>query len=123
MAKSNLIKAKEISEETKRKVLARQNNRSISGVMLSKADFHHVVLRSSSGVGYEWNIVALTPDEHRRYHDKQPILVYGRERYPWKEFETLMKNHLKIKYPNWSEEKCRYHKYWSEEDYEIERSN
>lgn len=122
MAKSKLTKVKEISQETKQQVLARQNYKSISGVALTNADYHHVVLRSSSGVGYEWNIVALTPDEHRRYHDKQPILVYGRQRYTWQEFDTLMRNHLKIKYFGWSEDKCKYHKYWSEEDYEIERN-
>lgn len=121
MPKSNLTKAKEISQETKVKVLERQNYKSISGVALTpyKAEFHHVIYRSSSGVGYEWNIVALTSEEHRCVHDKQPIKIYGRERYSCEEFETLMKNHLKINYPNWSEEKCHYHKYWKEEDYGI----
>lgn len=119
--KSNLTKAKEISQETKNKVLARQGNRSITGATLTpyNVEFHHVIYRSNSGVGYEWNIVAITNEEHRDYHDKQNIKVNGRDRYTWEEFEILMKNHLKIKYPNWSEEKCKYHKYWSEEDYEI----
>lgn len=116
-------KAKEITPETKRKVLERQNGRSISGVVLtSAADFHHVIFRSASGIGYEWNIVAITPEEHRCVHDHLPIKFYGRERYSWDEFNTLMKNHLKIKYGNWTEAKCKYHKGWNEEDYEIKCS-
>lgn len=122
MPKSNYTRAKEISLKTKENVLKRQSNKSISGASLynSNVEFHHVVFRSSSGVGYEWNIVALTSDEHRALHDKQDINVNGRVRYTWQEFEILIKNHLKIKYPNWSEDKCKYHKYWKEDDYEIE---
>lgn len=122
MPKSNYTKAKEISLKTKENVLKRQSNKSISGASLynNNVDFHHVVFRSSSGVGYEWNIVALTSDEHRALHDKNIIEVNGRVRYTWQEFNTLIRNHLKIKYPNWSEEKCKYHKYWKETDYEIE---
>ena len=121
MAKSNLAKAKEISQATKEKVLERQGYRSISGVALNTADFHHVIYRSNSGIGYEWNIVAITPDEHRWLHDKQPIKVNGRNRYSWIEFEILMKNHLKLKYNGWTEEKCKFHKYWNEEDYGVTR--
>lgn len=122
MAKSNFTKAKEISKETKLKVLKRQNYRSISGVVLNdyNTEYHHVVYRSSSGVGYEWNIVAITFDEHRAIHDKTNIKVYGRDRYTYDEFITLIKNHLKIKYLNWSEDKCKYHKGWTEANYEIE---
>lgn len=122
MPKSNYTKAKEISLKTKENVLKRQSNKSISGASLynNNVEFHHVVFRSSSGVGYEWNIVALTSDEHRALHDKNMIEVNGRVRYTNEEFEILIKNHLKIKYPNWSEDKCKYHKYWEEEDYEIE---
>ena len=107
---SKLTKAKEISETTKKIVLERQNNKSISGVPLTiqTADFHHVRPRSSSGVGYEWNIVAITREEHRLLHDKQDIKLYGRTRWTWQEFETLIKNHLKIKYHNWTWEKCKY---------------
>ena len=122
MPKSNFTKAKEITPKTKGNVLKRQNNRSISGTLLTdNAEYHHVIYRSSSGVGYEWNIVAITPDEHRALHDKKDIYVNGRKRYSWQEFEILCKNHLKLKYRNWSESKCKYHKYWKEADYEIER--
>lgn len=122
MTKSTQTKVKEISEDTKRRVMDRQHGRSISGAALtSSVEFHHCVFRSAGGVGYEWNIVALTPYEHRCIHDRQPIKVYGRNRYSYDEFITLIKNHLKICYPEWSEDKCRYHKGWEEEDYEIAR--
>ena len=123
MAKSNLTIAKEISQATKEKVLDRQGYRSISGVALTpyNVDFHHTVYRSSSGIGYGWNVCAITKEEHRWFHDKQPIKVNGRNRYSWIEFEILMKNHLKLKYNDWAEEKCKYHKYWNEEDYGVTR--
>lgn len=124
MAKSKLTKVKEITGITKSKVLERQQYKSISKVALtpSNVDFHHVIYRSNSGVGYEWNIVAITKEEHRQYHDKQNIKVNGKDYYTWQEFETLMKNHLKIKYSNWGEDKCKYKKYWEEKDYEIIRN-
>lgn len=123
MAKSKLTKAKEISYETKVKVLDRQANRSISGVMLSpyNVEFHHVIPRSASGVGYEWNIVAISRDEHRWYHDHCNIQVNGKDRYTYMEFEILMKNHLKKMYEGWSEYSCKFHKYWNEEDYGVKR--
>ena len=125
MAKSRLTKAKEISQDTKKAVWDRQHGRSISGVALtpSNVEFHHVVPRSASGVGYEWNIVAITHEEHRWYHDKCDILVNGRKRYTWMEFKILMKNHLKLHYRNWSEENCKFRKYAEEEDYGVVRED
>lgn len=120
MAKSKLTKFKEISLETKRIVLERQGYRSISGVYIpdiQHGSFHHVIGRGNEGIGLAYNIVALTPDEHRWYHDKADIKVNGRKRYSYIEFEILMKNHLKIEYPGWREELCKFHKYWDEADY------
>lgn len=124
MVKGKFTKAKEISDATRRLVLERQGFKSISGasLMLGNVEFHHVRPRSSSGVGYEWNIVALTFEEHRALHDKQDIYVNGRKRWTCDEFETLIKNHLKLKYHNWTYEKCKYQKYWEIDDYEIECS-
>ena len=121
--KSKLTKAKEISYETKCKVLDRQGNRSITGVMLSpfNVEFHHVVPRSASGIGYEWNICAITKDEHRWYHDHANIRVNGKDRYTYLEFEILMKNHLKKMYTGWAEEKCKFRKYAEEKDYGVVR--
>lgn len=125
MPRSKLTKAKEITQETKQKVLDRQHGRSISNVALStyNVEFHHVIPRSASGIGYEWNIVAITHDEHRWYHDHCDIQVNGRKRYTYLEFEILMKNHLKLKYENWSEERCKYRKYANEEDYGVFRKD
>lgn len=116
-------RSKEISDHTKKSVLARQGNRSISNAYLNEnsASFHHFVPRSSSGVGYEWNIVALTFDEHRAIHDHQPIKVNGRERYSYDEFQTLIRNHLILHYRNWSEKNCKYQKHKTEEEYQVER--
>lgn len=121
MAKSKFIKAKEVSDKTKRIVLERQNYKSISGATLTlgNTEFHHVRPRSSSGVGYEWNIVAITSQEHREYHDKNDITFYGKKRYKWKEFDTLIKNHLKINYPNWTYARCKYEKGWELKDYGL----
>jgi len=123
MGKSNLTKAKEISFETKQRVLDRQGNRSISGLYLAdwNTDFHHVIYRSAEGIGAEWNIVALTKEEHRWVHDHQPIQVNGKQRYSWDEFNILMKNHLKLNYDGWSEEKCKFKKGKSFDEYGVER--
>lgn len=123
MGKSNQTKAKEISAETKREVLERQGYRSISGVALtaSNTEFHHYVFRSRGGVGHEWNIVAVAAEEHRAIHDHQPIKVNGRERYTWAEFQTLIHNHLCLRYNGWSVDRCKYHKFWEEEDYKVIR--
>lgn len=118
MPKSKATKMKEISFATKCQVLDRQGNRSLTGVYLSHPYFHHVVERGNgSGVGLAFNIIALTFEEHRAVHDHQPIMVNGRQRYSWDEFQILMKNYLKIQYPKWTEEACHIHKYWEEQDY------
>ena len=113
-------KIKEISIATKREVLERQGNRSISGVYIPDIEhgsFHHVISRGCEGVGLAFNIVCLTPEEHLWVHDSSPIKVNGRKRYSAEEFETLMKNHLKLRYPNWREEYCKVQKHFEEEDY------
>ena len=84
-------------------------------------EFHHVVPRSASGIGYEWNICAITKDEHRWYHDHANIRVNGKDRYTYLEFEILMKNHLKKMYTGWAEEKCKFRKYAEEKDYGVVR--
>lgn len=117
--KSKQAKAKEISLETKKAVMERQGWRSISGVYLTEdhVEFHHVVGRGVGGIGLEFNIVAITPEEHRAFHDGADIKVNGRKRYTAKEFGTLMRNHLILRYPHWNAESCKYHKMWSETDY------
>lgn len=123
MPKSKYVQAKEISDSTKKAVMIRQGFRSISNAFLteSTASFHHFVPRSAGGIGYEWNIVALTFDEHRAIHDHQPIKVNGRVRYTYEEFITLIRNHLILRYKNWSEENCKYRKRMTAEEYGVER--
>jgi len=118
--KSKLTKAKEISPQTKQEVLERQGYRSITGVYIpdiQHGSFHHVISRGCEGVGLAFNVVALTPEEHRWVHDESPIKVNGKNRYSAIEFEILMKNHLKLHYPNWREEYCMFQKYYEEKDY------
>lgn len=118
------MKQTEITQKTKADVLIRQRGMSISGAWLgNNVNFHHVIGTGlgEKGVGYEWNVIALTPEEHRWVHDHQPIKVGNHVRYTYEEFITLMKNHLKINYPNWTEEKCKVHKGWEEKDYGIKK--
>lgn len=121
MAKGDFTKAKEISTKTKMNVLYRQKFKSLSGASLQNCtvDFHHFQERSSSGVGYEWNIIAMTRDEHRAIHDHKPIKRNGKDLYTYNEFQTLMHNHLVLNYLGWSVKKCKYHKGWEEKDYEV----
>lgn len=120
---SKYTEAKTITLETRKSVLDRQNHRSISGRYLTEdtASFHHFVERSSGGVGYEWNIVALTFEEHRAIHDHQPIKIGKRVLYTYDQFITLIRNHLIINYDGWSEKSCKYRKYASEEQYGVTR--
>ena len=118
--KGNYTKAKEITPRTKDLVLKRQGNKSITGVSLYHGvNFHHYVPRSGSGVGYEWNIVALTPEEHREFHDHAPIKVNGFKHYTWQQLETLMHNHLIKHYDGWTFDKCIYKKGFEEADYGV----
>lgn len=113
-----------ISENTKKAVLERQNNLSIFGQWLGNGvEFHHVCTSGlgEKGVGYEWNVVALNPQEHRAITDHKPIVINGRVRYSYEEAITLIKNHLKINYPNWCESKCKVKKGYKESDYGIKR--
>lgn len=107
-----------ISEATKKIVMERQRGLSITGMWLGRGvNYHHCITSGlgEKGVGYEWNVVALTPEEHRLYHDKAEHIG----RYTFQEFETLMFNHLKIKYPMWSKDKCKVKKGYEEKDYGV----
>lgn len=113
---------KEISDSTKAKVLKRQHNRSIGGDYLTDVEFHHFKTRNAGGVGYEWNIVALTTHIHRQWHEGcQTITMRSGKKYSRKEFESLMRNHLVLNYRGWSEDKLKCIKYGKESDYGITR--
>lgn len=120
----SITKITEISQETRKIVLERQNNISPLGQWLGRGvEFHHVCTSGlgEKGVGYEWNVVALTPEEHRCITDHKPIFINGKQRYTYEEAITLIKNHLKMNYGKWSEDKCKVHKGWEEKDYGIKR--
>lgn len=121
MARGDFTKAKQISMETKRKVWERQKGRSILSYLPISIEecCCHFVGRGVSGVGYEWNIIGLTQEEHRLLDENKPIKVNGRDRYTNKEAQTLIRNHLILNYDGWALEKCKYHKYWEEKDYGI----
>lgn len=113
-----------ITEATRKKVLERQNYLSVFGQWLGNGvEMHHVCTSGlgEKGVGYEWNVCALSTEEHRAITDHQPIKVNGKEIYTYEEAITIMKNHLKINYPNWCESKCKVKKGYSESDYGIKR--
>lgn len=116
--KGDFTKAKQIDPKTKQLVWERQNGRSILSHMSITKEMCccHFVGRGVSGVGYQWNIVGLTPEEHRLLDENKPI-----GRYTNQEAKTLIRNHLIINYDNWTLEGCKYHKGWSEEDYGIVR--
>ena len=114
----------DISNDTRQIVYERQKGFSPFGNWLgTSCDYHHVVNSGLGvkGVGYEWNIVALTREEHRSIHDKQPIKVNGIKKYSYDEAITIIKNHLKINYIGWGEEKCKVHKGFDKEDYKVIR--
>lgn len=119
MAKSEFLKAKEITIETKKAVLQRQHNRSLASdkyLTLETADFHHYVERGQSGLGYEWNIVAITREEHTNLHSGNKV-----GRYKNKDFEVYMHNYLLKMYKHWTRDNCKYKKWYAEKDYGVER--
>lgn len=116
-------KAQEITDRTRKSVLDRQRTRSISGAYLlpGKLNCHHFISVGSGGVGYEWNVVALTPSEHRQLHDGSDIKCDNGRTYTNKQFKTLIRNHLILHYDGWSEKNCKYKKNYEEEDYGVTR--
>ena len=119
--KDDFTKAKQITPQTKEKVWRRQHGRSLlSNKSITKEMCCcHVVGRGNSGVGYEWNIVGLTPDEHRELDESKPITIDGKVRWTNEEAQTLIRNHLILNYENWSESNCKYKKYKKEGEYGV----
>lgn len=134
MPKSNLTKAKDITDDTKRKVWERQGGKSLFApyqpITVEMCCCHFVSRTGndrhgksgSGGVGYEWNIFGCyqTPwtNEHNLFDEGKPIGNLTNE-----EAIKVVENHLKQNYCGWSLDKCRYHKGWEEEDYGVRRHN
>lgn len=122
--KSNSTKEKEISKETKIKVWERQNGRSIFApyrpISIEMCCCHYVS-RGNSGVGYEWNIFGCyqQPWLNEHYMFDGQISIDNNLNLTRDEMKKVARNHLVRNYSNWSEEKCKYHKYWKEQDYGV----
>lgn len=129
MAKGDYTKAKKITQKTKQAVYERQKGRSIlSGIpiSISMCCCHFVGRGEKSGVGYEWNIVGLTPEEHMFLDQNKPMWFYingNVKALTNAEMQQKIEQHLKENYIGWSREKCSYHKYWEEKDYEVYRNH
>lgn len=117
---SEFQKAKDITQKTKLAVLERQNYKSVisnNPLTLETASFHHFIERGQSGIGYEWNVVALTFEEHRYLmHDK---ITYNNVE-P-KQAEEIIVKHFKDNYDNWTRDNCKYRKWYAEKDYGVNR--
>lgn len=116
---SDFQKAKDISLETKIEVLKRQHNRSLASdkyLTLDMADFHHFITRGQSGIGYEWNIIAITREEHIALHSGNKV-----GRFENKDFDIYVQNYLLKMYKHWSRDVCKYHKWYAPKDYGVER--
>ena len=123
--KGDFTKAKQIKPETKEVVWKRQRGRSLlSGhpITVEMCCCHYIGKGEKSGVGYEWNIVGLLPEEHSELDLNKPIKVNGRIRYTNEEAQTIIGNHLNRSYKGWTREKCSYHKYFEEKDYGVTRN-
>ena len=123
--KGDFTKAKQIKPDTKEAVWKRQRGRSLlSGhpITVEMCCCHYIGKGEKSGVGYEWNIVGLLPEEHSELDLNKPIKVNGRIRYTNEEAQAIIGNHLNRSYKGWTREKCSYHKYFEEKDYGVTRN-
>ena len=130
MAKSKQTKAHEIPYEAKLAVFKRQNGKSLFApyrAITIDMCCCHFVSRANGGVGQEWNIFGCYQtawiDEHKAYDgqlsDKEVKALTNLDR---DHMKMVVKNHLNKSYKNWSIDKCKYHKYWDWQDYEIKRN-
>ena len=117
---SKYTKAKSISLKTKYEVYDRQHGLSLlSGKPITLAQCCcHYLNRGRGGVGFCWNIMALTTDEHRKFDLHQDIDGMSHE-----ECCRIIEEHFKQHYVDWSIERCKYKKYCDdEEDYKMLRT-
>ena len=131
MAKSKQTKAHEISLETKKAVWERQNGKSIFApyrTITVEMCCCHYVSRANGGVGQEWNIFGCYQtawlDEHKAFDgqlsDKEIKQITNLDR---EQMKIVVGNHLKKSYSGWSLDKCKYHKHWDWNDYEVKRNH
>lgn len=117
-------KVKAITQKTKEKVWNRQHGHSLLGgdfITVSECCCHYRG-RGVQGVGYEWNIIGLTPTEHQLLDENKDIIINGRFICTHEQALTRIRNHLMANYIGWSEEKCIYDKYkFEESEYGVKR--
>lgn len=124
MAKGDYTKAKQITMDTKKRVWERQGGKSVISnypITVEMCCCHYIGRGEDSGVGYEWNVVGLTPEEHQLLDQNKNLVRNGRVWYTNEQMQTIIRNHLIENYVGWTREKCSYHKYWKEEDYKVIR--
>ncbi len=98
--KSARSKACDITQAVKKKVWERDQHACIICGNPQAMPNAHYRSRANSGLGIEENIVTLCATCHRNYDqtDKRPI------------YKEYIRNYLKLKYADWSEEKLIYKK-------------
>jgi 5-methylcytosine-specific restriction endonuclease McrA len=98
--KSKRSKACDISQAVKMKVWERDNQQCIICHSRTAMPNAHYIPRSQGGLGVEQNIVTLCQTCHHNYYqtDQRPI------------YKEYIKNYLKSKYADWSEENLIYKK-------------
>lgn len=119
-----VVAVRRINEITRQNVRKRQDFRSITGIWLGESGghMHHFISRGRSGVGFEWNLILMTDDEHQQYHNGGLVRVNGTNIvYTHEEFTDKMRDYLISQYDGWSEERCRFHKFWEYKDYKVQR--
>lgn len=100
MMKSKRAKACDISQAVKKKVWERDQEQCIVCHNPQAMPNAHYIPRSHAGLGIEQNIVTLCQTCHHNYDntDKRPI------------YKEYIRNYLKSKYADWSEENLIYKK-------------
>jgi len=100
MYKSKRSKATDIPKNVKLSVFERDGGRCIICGHRGNPNAHYIP-RSDMGLGIEQNVVTLCEFCHHTYDNGSMRDEYGR----------LIRDYLKLQYPNWNEENLRYNKY------------
>ena len=96
-----MTKACKITEAVREIVFQRDRERCIICGSNEGLPNAHYIPRSHGGLGIEQNIVTLCPRCHHEYDN-------GSHR---REYETLIREYLKAKYPDWDEQSLTYTKW------------
>lgn len=125
--KSKRTKALEISYETKQMVWERQKGKSLFAPyrpITVEMCCCHYISRANGGLGEEWNIFGCyqTPWLNEHYMYDGQLNIGNKLNVTREQMKTIVSNHLKRNYFNWSEQNCKYNKYKEIKDYEVKRN-